>query len=81
MSGRPGAAQRVEFRVACCLLWLRACLLSTPPQGPGAQVPGPDGRARIRKNLHPREGGGSNPQQEMELGKRDGQLADRFLDA
>lgn len=58
MSGRPGAAQRVEFRVACCLLWLRACLLSTPPQGPGAQVPGPDGRARIRKNLHPREGRG-----------------------
>lgn len=65
-----GCRPEGEFRAACCLLWLSACLLSPPPH----QAPGPDDRARIRKNLHLQEGG-SSPQQEMELGKRGGQLA------
>lgn len=57
MPGRLGAAQRVEF--ACSGSGPVSCQHHhTPPHPhpPRAQVPGPDDRVRIRKNLHPREG-------------------------
>lgn len=61
MPGRLGAAQRLEF--ACSGSGPVSCQHhhTTPsfPRSPPplrAQVPGPDDRVRIRKNLHPREG-------------------------